>query len=68
MEIKSTYFYVESITFGERITKYVNFDTLPENILKGGCDLVQSYIVENYLLKAKRPYGLLKENLFLMCK
>ena len=66
---KKTYFFVESVTFGERITKYVDFDILPENILKGGCELVQSYLVENYLLKAKRPCGVLyKENLFLMCK
>lgn len=68
MKYKKTYFFVESTTFGERITKYVDFDILPENIKSGDCDLVQSYIIDNYLLKNKRPAGLLNEDLFLMCK
>ena len=69
MKYKKSYFYAESVTFGDRITKFVDFDKLPKHVQEGGCDGVLNYLVENYLLKDKRPYGLLfSEKLLLMCK
>ena len=68
MKYKRTFLYVESVTFGERITKYVDFDILPENIKNSDFGIIQNYIIDNYLLKNKRPAGLLNEDLYLNFK
>lgn len=69
MKYKKTYLFVESLTFCKRITKYVDFDILPENIQSSDYDIILNYIVDNYLLKDVRPAGVLfNESLYLNYK
>ena len=60
---------VESITYGERVTKYVSFNEIPKRFFEMeiiDIDAIIHYILENYLLKSKRPFGIHDGERFLL--